>query len=94
MIPRSRIVNFLNDFKGTIKKGTSTVSGKAVESFKSGWLAKRLGIIGAMVGITGFFMSFVPKIYTKVSGNVNPNAKTIYNEAAKLPNNKKKEVSA
>ena len=87
-------VNYLNDFKKTLKSGADKVTTNAVKSFESGLLAKRLGIITAMIAVTGFAMSFVPKIYTKASGNVNPNAKTIYNEAEKLPNNKKREVEA
>ena len=88
------IVNYLTDFRKTFKDGTTKVTSEAVQKFKSGWLAKRLGIIGAMVCVTGFAMSFVPKIYTLASGNVNPNAKVIYKEAEKLPNNKGKEVKA
>jgi len=85
------IVHYATDFKKTLKDGTSKVTANAVETFKSGWVAKRFGIIVAMVGITGLAMSYIPKIYTMASGNVNPNAKTIYSEAEKLPNDKKKE---
>lgn len=87
-------VNYANDFKKTFKEGVTKVTSETVQSFKNGWLGKRLGIIAAMIGLTGLAMSTIPKIYTKASGNVNPNAKEIYNEADKLPTNKRREVKA
>ena len=89
-----RTVHLYVLFKKTMKNGASKVTNEAVQNFKSGWLAKRMGIIAAMIGVTGFAMSYIPKLYTKASGNVNPNAKEIYKEAEKLPNNKRREAKA
>ena len=39
--------------------------------------------LASMIFLTGVIMSFIPKLYTLVSGTVNPNASAIYNEAEK-----------
>ena len=87
-------VNYVNDFKKCLKEDGSLFSSDTVSKFKTGWLGKRLALIVSMVGVTGFLMSFVPKLYTHFSGNVNPNAKAIYNEADKLSSSNGKEVKA
>ena len=61
-----------------------------IEKFKSIALGRRSLIIVSMVAITGILMSQIPKIYTKASGKVNPNASAIYDEAKKNQNSQNK----
>jgi len=67
-----------------IKNIDSIKSG--INNFKNSWIGKRSFIIASMIFITGIAMFQIPKIYTKASGKVNPNASTIYNEAEKEKN--------
>ncbi len=65
------------------KQFGSNVTADNIKSFKNSWIGKRLFTIGGMIFITGMLMFQIPKIYTKVSGKVNPNASVIYDEAKK-----------
>ncbi|MBQ8847698.1 MAG: hypothetical protein IJ003_01995 [Candidatus Gastranaerophilales bacterium] len=61
------------------------VAKDSIKSFRNSWYGKRIGVIASMIGITAAIMTTVPKIYTKASGKINPNASAIYDAA----NNKK-----
>ncbi len=81
-------VNFSKDFSKKYLSGGNipdNIKSKIV-SFRNSWLGKRAVVIACMIGITGCAMSFIPKLYTLVSGSVNPNAKDIYKEAEKKNN--------
>ena len=39
--------------------------------------------MAAMIFLTGYIMSFIPKLYTLASGGINPAGKAIYAEAEK-----------
>ena len=54
-----------------------------VTKFRDNWCGKRIGTVGALIFLTGFIMSFIPKLYTLASGGINPGGKAIYDEAAK-----------
>ena len=81
-------VNFAKDFsKKYLKDGNIAEASKQnIDEFKKSWLGKRAVVVACMIGITGFAMSFIPKLYTFVSGSINPNAKDIYSEAQKKDN--------
>lgn len=78
------VSSWADDFGLAItKKGSNAFDNKNISLFKNSWIGRRLFVISGMIGITGILMSFIPKIYTKVSGRVNPNASAIYDEAKK-----------
>lgn len=78
------ITSYIEDFaKKFSKNGSLDATKENINAFKNGWIGKRILTIISMFAITGVMMSFIPKIYTKVSGNINPNAAAIYNEAEK-----------
>ena len=72
------ITDFTNKFQIANKEN--------INKFKSFCLGKRSAVIVSMIAITGLLMSRIPKIYTKASGHINPNASAIYNEANKNKN--------
>lgn len=75
---------YINDFNAFSKKqGKVISSSELIEKFKGNYSAKRLETIFCMVTITAALMSYIPKLYTWASGNVNPNASAIYDEASK-----------
>lgn len=78
-------INYAKDFskKHLSKDSIENVTSETINNFRNLWLGKRAVVIAAMIGITGLAMSFIPKIYTFFSGNVNPNAKEVYKEADK-----------
>ena len=77
-------VAYAKDFgKKFSKDNLLNATEENVKNFKKTMSGARLATIAGMIAITGFLMSFVPKIYTLASGNVNPNATAIYNEAEK-----------
>lgn len=87
------INSYAQDFaKKYSKDNIIKATQKNIDSFRNNWIGKRLIVAFSMFAFTGFLMTFIPKIYTKVSGNINPNAVAIYNEAEKEGNNKRKEV--
>ncbi len=88
------VVSFANDFmkKNKISDNSIDIKSDVIEQFKKTWFARRVMTILSMIVITGFFMSFIPKIYTLASGKVNPNAKTIYDEADKEHSKTKSKV--
>ena len=67
-------------FADITKKGKE-ITKDSIERFRDSWVGKRCLVIGSMIGLTGICMSFIPKLYTLASGNINPNASAIYNEA-------------
>lgn len=76
------IVNYMQDFaKSNTQDGKINVSKETVDKFKNFNVAKRSLIVASMFFVTGFAMSFIPKIYTFFSGSINPNATAIYDEA-------------
>ena len=76
--------SYIEDFT---RKNTAdsivNISPRTIGQFKKSLVGNRIMVIAAMFGITGFLMSFIPKLYTLASGGVNPNASAIYNEADK-----------
>ena len=71
---------YINDFT---KKFGSDVNSENIAAFKKSWIGKRMITVASMFFITGILMSQIPKLYTKASGHVNPNASAIYDEAKK-----------
>ncbi|MBR3605781.1 MAG: hypothetical protein IKL52_07115 [Candidatus Gastranaerophilales bacterium] len=55
----------------------------AIKKFEKSWRGKRGFTIAAMIFLTGYIMSFIPKLYTLASGGINPGGKAIYAEAEK-----------
>ena len=83
---------YIQDFtKKFSKDGVLNAIDENITSFKNSFLGKRILTFISMFAITGFLMSFIPKIYTKASGGINPNATAIYKEAGK--NQKKGDVN-
>ena len=56
---------------------------EAINNFKNNWCGKRVFTVGAMIFLTGYIMSFIPKLYTLASGGTNPAGAAIYDEAQK-----------
>ncbi len=70
--------------KDITKKFGETISKEQIRNFCTSKQAYRLfTTIGGMIMLTGVLMCQIPKIYTKVTGLVNPNARAIYDEAKK-----------
>ena len=65
------------------KKYGAQVTDKNISEFMKKCKGCRVTVIAAMAVITAILMRQVPKLYTWVSGTVNPNAKAIYAEADK-----------
>ena len=86
-------VNYSKDYikRYSTKDGIVRVSDENIKNFKNGWIGKRVLTIAGMFFVTGFLMSYIPKIYTWASGGVNPNASAIYDEAKK-PNGKEGDI--
>ncbi len=83
---------YIQDFaKRFSKDGLLNATQENISKFKSLFMGKRIITIASMFAITGFLMSFIPKIYTLASGGINPNASAIYKEADK--NKQKNEVA-
>lgn len=76
---------FTQDYakKNIDKKGMINLGQEAIENFKNSCRIKRFGTIAAMIFLTGYVMSFIPKLYTLASGGTNPAGKAIYAEAKK-----------
>lgn len=72
---------YVNDFNKFATKNSGFDAKALLSKFQTRNISKRVATVVLMVGITGRLMSLIPKIYTKASGNVNPNAKEIYNQA-------------
>lgn len=75
------ITSYAEDFAKKFGTDAKGVTSENIASFKSSWLGKRALTVLGMVFITGVLMTQIPKIYTKASGKVNPNASAIYDEA-------------
>lgn len=71
---------FARDYEKQAAKQSGYIN---LNRFKNTWVGRRVLTFASMFFITGAAMSVIPKLYTKVSGNVNPNATAIYNEAKK-----------
>ena len=56
---------------------------KTIQKFEKQWRGKRGFTMAAMIFLTGYIMSFIPKLYTLASGGINPGGKAIYAEAQK-----------
>ena len=56
---------------------------QTIKKFEGLWRGKRLYTVAAMIFLTGYIMSFIPKLYTLASGGINPGGKAIYAEAQK-----------
>ncbi len=74
------MVSYIQDYN---KQFNSNVSSDNIKTFKNSWIGKRLFTIAGMAFITGALMCQIPKIYTKLSGKVNPSASAVYDEAKK-----------
>ena len=73
---------YINDY---VKKYGEVISEKNIKEFLTKKQGSRLfTTICGMIFLTGFLMFQIPKIYTKASGKINPNASAIYDEAEKL----------
>lgn len=83
------IVEYSKDFQKYAEKHGSNIN---LTTFKNTWLGRRILTFFSMIVITGFMMSFIPKIYTLATGKINPTASAIYDEAKKGPNNDGKEA--
>ena len=79
------IDSYAKDF--TKRFGDSALA-ENIKKFKLNWLGKRALTCLNMFFLTGILMYQIPKIYTKASGKINPNASAIYNEAKKREDNK------
>lgn len=90
------ITSYAEDFAKKFGEDAKEITSKSIQSFKTSWLGKRAATFLSMIFITGVLMTQIPKIYTKASGKVNPNASAIYNEAKgetpKTDDTEKKEV--
>lgn len=75
------INSYAEDFAKKYGSDAKGVTAENIKKFKKSWVGKRLLTIAGMFFITGVLMTQIPKIYTKASGKVNPNASAIYNEA-------------
>ena len=67
----------------TDKNGIVNLAKEAIDKFRNSGRIKRFGTIAAMIFLTGYIMSFIPKLYTYASGGTNPGGKAIYAEAQK-----------
>lgn len=87
------VASYMHSFlKNNAKDDIINTSKKAIDSFKYNSIGKRMFVLFNMIVVTGFLMSFIPKIYTKASGKINPNASGVYAEAAKRGSKETKEV--
>lgn len=82
-------INYATEFAKDYEKQAKTSGGVNLENFKTTWIGRRIFTVASMFFITGVLMSAIPKLYTKVSGNVNPNAVAIYDEAKKTKTDSK-----
>lgn len=69
--------------KNTDKNGIVKLTQKTIDQFRDVARIKRFGIVAAMIFLTGYIMSFIPKLYTLASGGTNPAGAAIYDEAQK-----------
>ena len=76
---------YANDFT---KRFGENLNADNIKKFKTNWLGKRAITCLSMFFITGILMYQIPKLYTKASGRINPNASAIYDEAKKRDNDK------
>lgn len=82
-------VKYINAFAEDYAKANKGADGvinlakENIDKFRDSWCLKRLGVVTAMIFLTGYIMSFIPKLYTLASGGINPAGKAIYDEAAK-----------
>ena len=67
----------------TGKDGFVNLAKDAIHQFENSARIKRAGTMAAMIFLTGYIMSFIPKLYTFFSGSTNPAGKAIYAEAQK-----------
>ncbi len=71
--------------KDYVKKFGEVISKDNINKFLTQKQGSRLfTTICGMIFLTGFLMFQIPKIYTKASGKINPNASAIYDEAEKI----------
>ena len=77
------INSYIEDFTKKYGDSVKSITEDNVKAFKNSWIGKRLFTMAGMFFITGILMFKIPRLYTKVSGKINPNASAIYNEAKK-----------
>ena len=79
------ITAYIQDYTKVNKgqDGLINLADESINNFKNSWCGKRILTVGAMIFLTGYIMSYIPKIYTFFSGGINPAGKAIYDEAAK-----------
>ena len=92
--------SYIHDFikRQDVAKNSGVVntSSNIINTFKNNLTGKRMFTMFNMIVLTGLLMQQIPKLYTKATGKVNPNAMNIYNEASNRknqPNEDKKEVN-
>ena len=76
------ITSYVQDYaKANDKNGVVNLTNNVIESFKKNLFGKRVMTVFSMVALTGFIMSFIPKLYTLASGKTNPDTIAFANEA-------------
>ena len=75
---------YIKDYiKRNAKGDVVDLSTDTIAAFKKNWLGKRAITCASMIVLTGYIMSFIPKLYTLASGKSNPNGEGVYVEAKK-----------
>ncbi len=90
--------SYIHDYvkQNTADGGIVKTNSNLINGFKNNLTGKRLFTMFNMIILTGLLMRQIPKLYTKATGKVNPNAVNIYNEASNRknhPNEKSEEVN-
>ncbi len=78
---------YAEDFAKKYGENAKGITQENINKFKNTWIGRRILTFAGMFFITGVLMTQIPKIYTKASGKVNPNASAIYDEAKGLNQN-------
>ena len=82
--------SYIHDFikKQDVAKNSGIVNtnSNVITAFKNNLTGKRMFTMFNMIVLTGLLMRQIPKLYTKATGKVNPNAVNIYNEASSRKN--------
>ena len=79
------IIAYAHDFikSNTGKDNIVDTSENTIKTFSNKWASKRLFVLFLMIVVTGMLMRNIPRLYTKASGKINPNASGVYSEAEK-----------
>lgn len=79
------ITAYIHDFTKANKTNENLIdtSLNTIKTFSNKWISKRLFVMFWMIVVTGMLMRNIPRLYTKASGKINPNASGVYSEAEK-----------